>query len=90
VFPNLILVLFHSGFLLQLAAKLLSAFFKLICNVQDLSLSLLQAMLVGDTFELVSLLDKACVLKLDCSLLIHDLRDFIAHHFSHLLADVIL
>ena len=61
-----------------------------VLSYHDLILGLLQAVLVRDAFELVALLHEACIFHLDAALLVHDLRDFVAHHFSHFLSDVIL
>ena len=90
VAAHLVLVLLNGGLLLERAAESLGAFLKFVCDLHDLILGLFEAVLVGNALKLVSLSDKACVFLLNASLLIHDLGDFITHHFSHLLSSIAL
>ena len=53
-------------------------------------LGLLKTVLVGDALELVTLLDKASILKLDVALLLHDLGDLLRLHLGHLIAHIVL
>ena len=55
----------------------------------DLLLGLFKSVLVGDAFELVTLVNKASILSLNVALLFHDFGDFFRHHFSHLLAHIV-
>ena len=53
-------------------------------------LGFLEALLVGDTFKLVTLLNKPSILGFYLALLLHDLGDLFAHHLRHFLAHVVL
>ena len=57
---------------------------------RDVLLGLREAVLVGDTFQLVALPDEASILHLDLALLLHDLGDLLAHHLRHFFAHIIL